>query len=87
MKWVLVYCLLGIISNFINFWSSIFLLTLVCGFRELNVIGFALVNLVYMDGVSLRVGIFKKEKWYYVQLDAFYTLAHTHVYALLILFP
>lgn len=26
-----------------------------------------MVNLVYMDGVSLHVGIFKKEKWYEIQ--------------------
>jgi len=26
--------------------------------------GFALVDLAYMDGASLHVVIFKKEKWY-----------------------
>ncbi len=32
--------------------------------REPNLIGFALVDLVYMDGGFLHVETFKKEKWY-----------------------
>lgn len=37
-------------------------------FRKLKITGFVLGNLEYMDGVSLRVGIFKKEKWYLMNL-------------------
>lgn len=32
--------------------------------REPKMIGFALVDLVYMDGAFLHVDTFKKEKWY-----------------------
>ena len=38
----------------------------ICAFRELRITEFVLVNLVFMDGASLHVGTFRKEKWYFI---------------------
>lgn len=43
-------------------------------FREPKIFGCALVNLEYMDGVSLQGEVFKKEKWYLVYAAIFMIL-------------
>lgn len=41
---------------------------------------FASVDQAYMDGASLRVGIFKKEKWYefHAQVVKYNNITETH---------
>lgn len=59
-----IYCLFPQVISVSSACPTIFIS---CVSSQLNKLGSALVNPEFMDGASLLVGVFKREKWYYVR--------------------